>query len=880
MMRLRALRVAEVGRFSDPVSVEKMGDGLNVLSGPNELGKSTLMAALKAVLLAKFDSKTDALRALVPNIGGTPLVEAELEINGKLWRIRKRFLKSPLAQLTDISAGVTLRNADAQTQLSALLAGPADLERFGFLWAEQGDTLKDISDAAVGRGIAGLLESEIDTVVLDARARSVQEAVQAALTPLRTGSGKPTARGAWALSIAALRDAEKLLESAAQRRSEQQSRLDEIAAAQAEREQLMAPVAVAGRIAAISATRARLAKAQEAVLHRRLADEQRTGALAKLQSAEQAHASLGNALAEHSRLSFEDAAATEAAAALRARHTDAVAALAAAEASLVDHNTALARTEAELVIARANAAASEAAMIRDQLAERVTSARKSAATMARARELAAALADVTEARIAGLRTLERDLAGFEAAFAAVVPEVTIEISTGATGVVRIDGQQVTARTVVHPEVPLVLEISGVGRITVAPNPVAVSLEQRVARNAARHAAATALATLGATTLAEAEVRLAERQSADAAVRESQARFSATAPHGIDILVAQHADAALRAVVSSPSKRLMADVAVAVEAARNRQSEAAKALRTAEQVVTAAAAELVRFEAVSVARVDRIAALTARLIGQPSHAALRHASEQDLASARAAFLAANTAAEAWAASLEGSNQTVLSSELAAAERSTASAAARGATLDRTIATLEGALRTAGDENVEGNYVRAQAKREEARRRHDDIETEVNALALLDASFSGLAIAGQAALSAPIRARIVPYLQHIFPGATLTLGDSLVPAQLERGSKSEAHGQLSRGTREQIAILVRLGLSKLLADRGAGVPLLLDDALVYADDGRIAQMFDALELAAHDCQVIVLTCRAQTFAALGRRPGSVELALAPWNPHQTE
>ena len=56
----------------------------------------------------------------------------------------------------------------------------------------------------------------------------------------------------------------------------------------------------------------------------------------------------------------------------------------------------------------------------------------------------------------------------------------------------------------------------------------------------------------------------------------------------------------------------------------------------------------------------------------------------------------------------------------------------------------------------------------------------------------------------------------------------------------------------------------------MPLILDDALVYADDARIAASFAALALAAEHHQVIVLTCREKVFAPLG----AARLTLQPW------
>ncbi len=81
------------------------------------------------------------------------------------------------------------------------------------------------------------------------------------------------------------------------------------------------------------------------------------------------------------------------------------------------------------------------------------------------------------------------------------------------------------------------------------------------------------------------------------------------------------------------------------------------------------------------------------------------------------------------------------------------------------------------------------------------------------------------------------------------------------RSELFGRLSDGTQEQIAVLVRLAMGAMLAEKGAIVPVILDDALVYCDDDRIKLMFDALVRAGKHQQIVVLTCRLRAFGALG-------------------
>ena len=94
----------------------------------------------------------------------------------------------------------------------------------------------------------------------------------------------------------------------------------------------------------------------------------------------------------------------------------------------------------------------------------------------------------------------------------------------------------------------------------------------------------------------------------------------------------------------------------------------------------------------------------------------------------------------------------------------------------------------------------------------------------------------------------------------MGDGFTIAGIKR-DRTEIFSRLSDGTQEQIAVLVRLAMASMLAERGQTVPVILDDALVYCDDDRIKRMFDALSRAGRNQQVIVLTCRLRTFSPLG-------------------
>lgn len=91
-MWIRQLDVADcAGIKTASVSLQP---GLNVLHGPNELGKSTLVKAIRATLLLPAGSTAaESLRAW--NVDGAPSVAVTFEQEAqRIWRVRKRFGRS------------------------------------------------------------------------------------------------------------------------------------------------------------------------------------------------------------------------------------------------------------------------------------------------------------------------------------------------------------------------------------------------------------------------------------------------------------------------------------------------------------------------------------------------------------------------------------------------------------------------------------------------------------------------------------------------------------------------------------------------------------------------------------------------------------------
>jgi recombinational DNA repair ATPase RecF len=75
-------------------------------------------------------------------------------------------------------------------------------------------------------------------------------------------------------------------------------------------------------------------------------------------------------------------------------------------------------------------------------------------------------------------------------------------------------------------------------------------------------------------------------------------------------------------------------------------------------------------------------------------------------------------------------------------------------------------------------------------------------------------------------------------------------------------------------VRLAFAQLLHEREGKAPcLLLDDALVYADESRFDIMKTLLQRAARELQIIIFTCRPRDYLGLDARRLRLEDCRVP-------
>jgi uncharacterized protein YhaN len=86
----------------------------------------------------------------------------------------------------------------------------------------------------------------------------------------------------------------------------------------------------------------------------------------------------------------------------------------------------------------------------------------------------------------------------------------------------------------------------------------------------------------------------------------------------------------------------------------------------------------------------------------------------------------------------------------------------------------------------------------------------------------------------------------------LGEQAIFVFEEETRREKTEDQLSRATREQLYLAVRLGIIQQMAEHVEHLPLIVDEVFVNSDPERARRIVQAFVERSHDNQVIILTC----------------------------
>ncbi len=860
-MKIRAIRLREVGRFSAPVALEGLTGGLDVLAGPNELGKSTILKAVNTALFMPHTSKKQEIEELRPYSGGAPVIELDLDLGGRSWRLRKQYLSSRSAELRDLSTGQVSRGADAETQLSKLLGGAG---HFALLCVTQGRALAAMAPVRTGGAtFMSAIESEVESVADGSASRLVAERVKAELSALFTSHVPPRPTGALKAALDERDSLARETAAAQDRLAHAQRRLEELEKVRAGLTALTDVEAANARAAAAEAARRAFDEAREASDKLKAADAAVVACERQAVSAKKLLEALQRRLGDLARLEQATAEAAPILDDCAQRAADCAARTLDARKSRDDLKQSLAAFERERkTIERRERLA--------ELTQRLVDARSAEAERKAIADVLAANA-VDEKIVDAARRAAASIVRLEARLTAAAPRIALAYAPGAIGKVKVDGRPLADGEVLQPTRPLTLEIAGIGVLTISPGQSDDVAAEEAELSTQRQQLSTLLQRAGANSLEDAERLLAERRDAEARLSEVTRYLKSSAPEGVDRL--QRAQAELAAQVDGT------DALLSAEDLENRADEAMQALGAAE-------ANLADAEATERATREELAALRSRAAGyaadlaklsaefgdEDARALVLNEQGEALSSAQSALNAAARDAAAWREMAPDETRLVQLKRAADSADAVCQKARQDlAVLRQQEAGLLGELRTDRADDVATRLDELRDLSLRADERCRELQEEGAALQLLAQELDAAATRTRDRFAKPIVERLAPYLQLILPQSRLALSEDLIPEALERGSTREDFARLSGGTQEQLGLLVRLAFARLLADTGNPAPLIIDDAVVNTDDDRLLRLFRTLHHAAQNHQVLMLSCRERDFDALGGH----RIALSQWN-----
>ena len=847
--------------------VELAPQGVTIVSGPNEVGKSSLAEALELLFDERDSTTRQRVREVKPvHRDAGSQVEAEVELGPYRFRYSKRFHRKPQTHLRVLAPRAkTYTGREAHERVRGWLSEHIDVALWRALRWLQGEpfaqpilgespSLVRALDAAAGVGGGG------------AREEGLFEAARAECAQYFTPTGRRRAE-----LLAFERAAE-------QARSEQDGLAEELAglerAASDEAEGRKQVAELESRSAALAAELRDLAAEREAA--RALGETaarlqtQCEAARARLDAAVQRARQRGQLVSAHAGAEAEVESLAEALESEEPALIAAGAELRHLEERCLAADGAKGEAASLTAAARRDAALLRAASEHAELAARRERVARERAELARVRRVLAG----PPLDLARVRAIEKAQAAVERARARLAtegPRVELDAETGLELIV--DGRPVSLgpgealeRRVSES---LVLSIPGVGELRVVAGAGVAEhrkhLEQAEAalRELCMAAGvddhADALRSLAAQRSAREEQGRGERRIAEALAGSSEAE--------LDARIRELAERVARARAGrAGGTRLPESLEAAERALERAESDESRCREELEAWNRRRAAAAERFRQRHDRRSDTRSRLELAQRSRADHAerlaqARAEASDASLEAARERLSGeldrleerARAAGEQLAASraevLEERAKS-LQADLAAGERRLREAR-------ETLLRLRERLELGGQRGLFDALQRARRTRRRAEREWQERRRRAEAAGLLLRVLSEEREAARSHYARPLAEEIERLGRDVF-GADfrVELDDELRVARRSTRGLDLGWSQLSAGAREQLGLLSRLAAARL----AGGVPVWIDDGLGHTDAARLEALGPLLAAAGESTQVVVLTCAPERFRSV--------------------
>ena len=892
-MKIRSIAVNQFKQFTTPMCLNDIGDGLNVVVGPNEMGKSTLLNALRAALFEKYSSRARPITALQNDRNqAAPVVELAFEVDDGTYRIRKRFVKKPYARLF-CPDGRKLEGDAAEDTLRDLLgfdepgktgAKPETLGMWNVLWVQQGRSFGalDLPDSARSN-LHSALESEVGEVLGGRRGRALPDAVDQQLARLVTATGRP--RGDYNKQIDEVNTLRCERDDCENRRRELSRTMQDLEAAQETLDRLSSREQdrdYKGKLDAARNRHGELARLESRI------EAAATDVALKKRNLEQAERALAerHALKEQIRADAEAVvAAKEKLDEVREKDQQLRKQLQGLRNEANQAEDAFTEAEkAESMAHRMLTAVQREGRIRE-LQKRYEKAREAEKRQRAAQQGAAALL-VTDENIATIRDAAKQLETARSRLSAAATVVAFDMPSDRLSRIEVNGAVLAAgQTSVATVEGTTIAIPDYGSVSVQPaikNRGRLIAQQREANDALK----AALEECGVNSAAAAEERLAKREKLlrDAELARQEAELHAPNTDDYDAGAQPLADriAGLKAILereltdlaieSLPSEKNAEQV---LSAARESLHEARDTQTTARAALGGPEEEMGRIQSESGSvktRYDDGKERLEKLKDSLTEAEERVSDDEleaGVTTAQKALEARKKAVLELAEQREGETLPQLEARISRLETALQERRDKRSELQEKVARLQSHIEALEGAGLDEAMQEKNREVELADERLERYKREASVLTLLLSTLRRAETKAKARYLSPVLKRVRPYLQILFPGAEITIDENLhIVGVVRENGYEEPFAHLSMGTQEQIAVLVRLAFAEMLVKQGHPATVVLDDALVFSDDRRMGRMFDILNMVGRQVQIVVLTCRERLFEGIGGKHLSLQ------------
>ena len=874
-MQIRRLEIWAFRCFRSSLVIDDIGDGVTLLVGDNEEGKSTVLAALQTVLFEKHSVGGSVADAMLPYGSKVrPEIRLEFDHNGDRYRLFKAFCQKPAADLRSDS-GARWSDDAAEDRLREMLEftppgkGGTKPDHRGLqalFWVEQGSASgQPHINETTQTSLASALENEVGTVTGGERGRTLIKRIESRLNEIFTAKTRRPA-GAYKEAMTKAADARKLRAELVAKLKELEGKIESLT-----RERDLLAKLEADDPIGVADTRLEQARAADrkveglksnletAKANSKTADSQHELAKTRLGRRQEARKAVDDADLDIAELRAEESSAQVSVNAAQRAFNDVEGEHGTAKVALdaAHTNASASRRLADLLRKSGDLVAADGFLKNAETAER-----DAIRLTAQAKASSLSLEVIEELR--RLDTFAREEAARLKAVATLIELIPDE---GRRASIDDTAIEVDALTLLAPTE---IRLSGYGTIRVTPGGEDLAIRQAAADKAAtdlkleldKHSVANIQDAVGLG-------RDRESWLNEATIHRTTVK--AHAPKGLDAL---RSDVARLNVEVGRLGEASGDIEspdITAEAAANRadeserklnfartkEREASDALKDAKGVLEAARNSLSVAADKRKTAEERITSLRAAL-NLSTQKVSNESLQQTLDDATDAQRVASEELAKMEKALTESDPDGARRELKAATEARRKVEENLREKRRKVRDLEVELQTLGKDDTAAELQIADGELTRTETQERRLSHEAAALGLLYDTLTKEEQVARETFLAPVRERIEPYLKRLLPGSELMLDDqSLKITHLRRDGQDEPYERLSIGTREQLAVLARLAFADLLDEQGKKSPIILDDALVFSDDRRFEEMQRILDRAAERLQIIVLTCHERAY-----------------------